>query len=196
MYTHICIYKHTHNCPSKICACFSEQKWICLKNVAFLPFALHESFILARWISMHVFAPLWNEEYIWGKQTKKPFYIYETLSKHQTTLTSQWPEATNHPHWEVTAWTPCPHLSYIVVSRLRVSSEALGCTCPGFSTLTLWNSSCRAWKICCTESVLPLASRRLWRSRTCWIRELSVKSTVGRRGRAASFLMGTKGLNK
>lgn len=122
-------------------------------------------------------------------KTKKPPYISAVVTQHQT-VSDRWQRNTA-PGVVVSPLRP--HLSYIVVRRLRVSSEALGCTCPGSSTLTPWNSSCTAWKRCLTERGLSLASQRLGRSRTCWIWELSIKSTVESKWRVESdFPLGTK----
>lgn len=107
-------------------------------------------------------------------ENKETLYVKPEVNSGQHQMIN---EQLNTAH-EVPEYSSGPHLSYIVVRRLRVSSEALGCTCPELSTRTFWNSSRRAWESCCTERDLSLASQKLGRSRTCWTRELSIKSTV------------------
>lgn len=187
--------------PSKRCVCFSRVGMNLSEgknNVEFSPSFCYPWVIyipkadghLLRW----AFTPLF---YSWGInlwKTNKEDFLYTkpqaNISQHQMV----------NDHWklniafEVTARRPHPHLLYIVVRRLRVSSGALGCTCPGFSSLAFWNSSWSAWESCCTERERLRASQKLGCSRTCWIRELSIKSTVGSKWRIEPyFLMGTKG---
>lgn len=152
--------------------------------------AIHESFIFIKPMGIYSFVLLLRNKLVKNKEGFLYTKPQANISQHQMV----------NDHWqlniafEVTARRPHPYLLHIVVRRLRVSSGALGCTCPGFSSLAFWNSSWSAWESCCTERERLRASQKLGRSRTCWIRELSIKSTVGSKWRIEPyFLMGTKG---
>lgn len=73
--------------------------------------------------------------------------------------------------------------------RLRVSSGALECTCAGFPIPVLWNSSWSSWKSCCMEREVSMPSPNRPRNRTCWIKELSTKSTEGSKGKTESYFL-------
>lgn len=79
----------------------------------------------------------------------------------------------------VTGQSARPHLSNMATRRLRVSSGALGCTWTGLPIPVLWNSSRSSWKSCCTEMEVTVISPKCPCHRTCWIRELLIKSTAG-----------------